>query len=198
MKTNPLRSDLRPLPAFLASAALTMILWTVPPAHAASWEGIDDFSSGISPINWTIVSPNTGQMSVAGANGHASFLVPASSTASQSAYIAWPGTPSAAEDWAVEITGHNSAGYSLNGDSQLQLAVYHTTSIGYRIAMVVEKDTGGTLMFNVKHRINGTTHCALKLPGRAESPPCGWSIVLPVESLKRGMTLAASGRVGRS
>ncbi len=126
----------------------------------AAWEGSDDFASGISMDKWTVNQTNTGQMTVEGANNHASFLVPSSSTDSQSAYITWRGTPTAAEDWAVGITGQASAGYSMNGDSALQCAVYRTTSVGgslegYRIAMVVEKDASGALMFNVKQRING-------------------------------------------
>jgi len=89
---------------------------------AAAWEGTDDFASGISPANWTIVDRNEGQMTVAGAGGHASFLVPVSSRDTQNAFIAWRGTPTAAEDWTVEIRGHNSAFHG-EWDCTLQLAV---------------------------------------------------------------------------
>ena len=110
-------------------------------AQGTGWQWTDDFSSGISAANWTLYQTNTGQMTVMGTNGHASFVVPAASTDSQNAYLVLHGTPTAAEDWTVEITGHNSAAYSAQGSSQLQLAVVRTDGAGtsdqegYRIAM---------------------------------------------------------------
>jgi hypothetical protein len=95
-----------------------------------AWDGADDFSSGIAGCNWTIKQANAGQMTVIGTNGHASFLVPSATTASQNAYIIWHGTPKAAEDWTVEVTGHNSAGYSAQGASALQLAVLRADGVG--------------------------------------------------------------------
>ena len=84
-----------------------------------AWAGTDDFSLGISPSNWAISNNYVGQMIVVGTNGHASFLVPVSTGADQNAFIGWRGTPTAAEDWVVSITGHNFA----PDGSQLQLAV---------------------------------------------------------------------------
>jgi hypothetical protein len=196
MKPTPLRFDFCPASLALSAAAFAALLIAAFPAHAASWEGTHDFSSGISPIDWAVHQANAGQMTVEGANGHSSFLVPPSTTALQNAYLVSPGTPTAAEDWMVEITGHNAAGYSLNGDSQLQLAVYHTTSIGYRIAMVVEKAAGGALMFNVKHRIScadssvfhadalATVYYLIGTPGwgptYAGRPTAPWMLPYPV------------------
>ena len=87
-----------------------------------TWAGTDDFSSGISVTNW-IVQMSNGYMTVAGTNGHVSFLVPISTGADQGAFVWWHGTPTAAADWAVSITGHNSVPGSSIGGSQLQLAV---------------------------------------------------------------------------
>ena len=64
-----------------------------------------------------------GQMTVMATNGHASFIVTNSTTAEQNAFILWHGTPTAAEDWTAEITGHNSA---FHPSCQLQLAVLNT------------------------------------------------------------------------
>ena len=96
----------------------------------ATWQGSDDFSSGITSSNWTVQQTNQGQMTVVGTNGHVSFLVTNSTTAEQNAYIIWHETPTAAEDWMVDITGHNSASYSSEGSSQLQFAVVDTASLG--------------------------------------------------------------------
>ena len=111
----------------------------------AVWQGTDDFSSGISPANWTIQRMSQGQMTVVGTNGHVSFLVPNSTTAEQNAYIIWQGQPTAAEDWVVEITGHNTASYSTQGSSQLQFAVVDTASLGsvlrgYRVSRRLAAD----------------------------------------------------------
>jgi PKD repeat protein len=114
---------------------------------AATWEGSDDFSSGISATRWTIQQMSQGQMTVAGANGHASFLVPVSTTDEQNAYIAWNGTPTAAEDWTVDMVGHNSATHSGQGGSALQLAVVKTASLnsvleGYEVGRDNSPDYG--------------------------------------------------------
>jgi hypothetical protein len=105
----------------------------------SGWQGSDNFSSGIASSNWPIDKVSEGQMTVAGVNGHVSFLVPVSTTADQNGYIGWHGTPTAAEDWIVEITGHDSAGYSSGSSSQLQFAVVDTASLsstvrGYRVS----------------------------------------------------------------
>ena len=103
-----------------------------------SWAGTDDFSSGISATNWMVQQMSHGQMIVVGTNGHASFIVPVLTNTDQSAYIAWRGTPTAAEDWAVDILGHNSA---LSPGCQLQLAVINTqtwtndAAYAFRVAM---------------------------------------------------------------
>jgi len=105
----------------------------------SEWLGTDDFSSGIASSNWPIDKVSQGQMTVTGVDGHVSFLVPVSTTAEQNGYIGWHGTPTAAEDWMVDITGHDSAAYSSGGSSQLQFAVVDTASLsstvrGYRVS----------------------------------------------------------------
>jgi hypothetical protein len=95
----------------------------------AGWAGTDDFSSGISTTNWAVQQMSHGQMTVAGTNSHASFLVPISTTNEQNAYIIWHGTPTAAENWMVDILGRNSAPYSSGGGSALQLVVIDTASL---------------------------------------------------------------------
>src|SRR5438876_569003 len=65
-------------------AALFLLL-TASRSIGAAWQGSDDFSSGISPVNWTVQQTNQGQMSVVGTNGHVSFLVPNSTTNEQNA-----------------------------------------------------------------------------------------------------------------
>ena len=62
-------------------------------------------------------------MTVVGANGHASFSVPITTTAEQQATLIWKGRPTAGEDFTLEITGLNAASFSTAGDSQLQLVV---------------------------------------------------------------------------
>ena len=70
------------------------------------------------------------QMLVAGANEHASFVTPISTNSEQNAGIKWNGTPTAAEDWTVDILGHNNAGWSDNGSSALKLRVIDAASLG--------------------------------------------------------------------
>ena len=65
-------------------------------------------------------------MTVVGASGHASFLVPGNSTAEQNAYIVWNGTWRANADWSAEVRGHNAAAFSVNGGSSLQLFAFMT------------------------------------------------------------------------
>ena len=72
-------------------------------------------------------------MTVAGANGHASFLVSASSTDEENAFIIWRKNPTVAEDWTVDITGHNSAFHG-EWDCQLQLAVVNNEA--YKVGRV--------------------------------------------------------------
>jgi hypothetical protein len=120
------------------SAALFVLLITNR-SIGSGWQGSDNFSSGITSSNWTVQQTNQGQMAVVGTNGHVSFLVTNSTTAEQNAYIIWHGTPTTAEDWMVDITGHNSASYSAQGSSQLQFAVVDTASLssmlrGYRVS----------------------------------------------------------------
>src|SRR6185503_3986067 len=88
-------------------------------SFCAAWEGTDDFSAGISPANWNVYSHYVDQMDVTGTNGHASFVVPVPTNREENAFIVWRGTPTAAEDWVVEIRGHNSA---FHPSCQLQLA----------------------------------------------------------------------------
>ncbi len=126
----------------------------------AGWAGADDFSSGISTTNWTIMQMSQGQMTVVGTNGHASYLVPISSTIEQNAYIIWHGTPTAAEDWMVDILGHNSAPYSSEGGSALQLAVVDTASLnsileGYEVGRDNSPNYGS--IFGTAHWNGGGT-----------------------------------------
>ena len=91
---------------------------------AASWEGTDDFSSGIFTTNWLVRSClDGGQMLVAGTNGHGSFLVPNSASVEQNAGLVWRGLPPAANDWTADILGHNIAGWSANGRSEFKFLV---------------------------------------------------------------------------
>jgi len=87
----------------------------------AAWQGCDDFSSAsYSSTNWTFVQQAFGQMTIQVANGHASVLDPTSTAnATQTAYIAWNGTPTVAEGWMVDIIGHNTVP-SGNGVSTLK------------------------------------------------------------------------------
>jgi hypothetical protein len=101
-----------------------------------AWVGADDFSSGIS-ANWTVYQQNQGQMLAVGTNQHLSFLVGGPATTEQNAEVVWNGTPAVSNDWTMDITGHNSASWSANGASQLQLWLVNSadTAMGYRIAM---------------------------------------------------------------
>ena len=101
----------------------------------AAWEGTDDFTSSIS-TNWTVTQSAQGTMLVSAANGHGSFTVASTSTSQQEADLAWKGTPTASENWTAIISGHNTANYSGNGSSQLQLWVFDMVALkGIRIAM---------------------------------------------------------------
>ena len=86
----------------------------------ATWEGLDNFSSGIS-TNWTVQQSNQGSMTVQATSGHASFLVAPSTNTEQNAYLFWKGTPALNQDWTVQTSGHNAANWSNDGASQLQL-----------------------------------------------------------------------------
>ena len=91
--------------------------------RGASWVGTDDFSSGLSTANWTVVQYVHGQMLAVGVNGHVSFIVPIGTVDEQNAYILWKGTPAGTNDWTADISGHNNASWANNGSSQLQLFV---------------------------------------------------------------------------
>jgi len=95
----------------------------IAPPEPTTWEGTDDFSSGFSAAKWQTFQRYAGQMTVAGTNGHASFLVPLSAASEQNAFIVWRGNPTAAEDWTAEILGHNTA---FHPSCQLQFAAINT------------------------------------------------------------------------
>lgn len=105
------------------SMVLACMLSAFTSSFAATWEGADNFTAGISGANWNQFQSVSGTMTVSGANGHASFLVPTSSTAEQQAWLLWNGRPSANTGWTLEFGGRNAAGYSVMGDSQFQLVV---------------------------------------------------------------------------
>ncbi len=69
-------------------------------------------------------------MTVSAANGHASFLVPASSTAEQQAWLLWNGRPTANTGWTLEFSGHHAASHSAMGASQFQLVVVDPRALG--------------------------------------------------------------------
>ena len=134
-----------PLVAALVTAGL---ITPSQPCGAASWEGTDDFSTGIASAKWTTYQYSQGQMLAVGANGHVSYIVPISTTNEQQAIIAWNGTPTAAEDWTVDLSGHNTANWSANGSSQLQLYVFDASATqGYRISMAGGWSGSATRMF---------------------------------------------------
>jgi hypothetical protein len=112
------------------TAGLMMMLQ---PCFGQAWVGIDDFSSGIS-TNWTVYQQQQGQMFAVGANQHLSFIVGVSATTEQNAEVIWNGTPAVSNDWTMDIAGHNSASWSANGASQLQLWLVNSTN-KFRIAM---------------------------------------------------------------
>ncbi|MHC1764093.1 MAG: immunoglobulin domain-containing protein [Verrucomicrobiia bacterium] len=140
------------------SVTSSMAKLTVVGGGVPTWAGTDDFSTGGIGSNWTVVQSNAGAMTVLSANDHASFIVPSASTDSQNAYLFWDGTPNATEDWTVEVVGHNSAGFSEEGSSQLQLAVLRTHGAGtsqqegYRIAMA-RSESGAEL--NTRQWVRG-------------------------------------------
>ncbi|HUD46490.1 MAG TPA: choice-of-anchor tandem repeat GloVer-containing protein [Candidatus Baltobacteraceae bacterium] len=134
--------------------ALVANFTTVP---TNGWVGTDDFFSGIS-AKWTVYQQNYGQMLAVGTNQHLSFIVGASTSAEQNAEVVWNGTPAVSNDWTMDITGHNSASWSANGDSQLQLWVVNSanTATGYRIAMAGGSDQASEYVFNTKTPSSGS------------------------------------------
>ena len=112
------------------TAGLMMMLQ---PCSGQSWVGTDNFTSGIS-TNWTVYQQNQGQMFAVATNQHLSFIVGVSATTEQNAPAIWNGTPAVSNDWTMDITGHNSASWSANGASQLQLWLVNSTN-KFRIAM---------------------------------------------------------------
>ncbi len=136
MKTLSLRTFISKKAIHLAALFL---LLAANRSIGAAWQGCDDFSSGISWANWPTQTMSQGQLAVVGANGHVSFLLPISTPAEQNAHIIWHGTPTAAEDWMVQIKGHNSVHQPTTGYGNLQFAVLDTSSLssvprGYRVA----------------------------------------------------------------
>jgi hypothetical protein len=109
----------------MAILFLVLLAWAsvTRSADAASIYGSDDFSTGISATRWPLNLTNHGRMTVAGTNGHASFLVPGAATDEQNAYLVWAGRPRADADWSAEVRGHNAAAASVYGGSSLQLGV---------------------------------------------------------------------------
>jgi hypothetical protein len=134
---------------FRSIAILTItasLVTIIQPCSGQSWVGIDNFSNGLSMSNWEIFNDQDGgQMAAAGTNGHVSFIVPISTMNEQNTIIAWPGTPAVSNDWTSDISGHNSANWSNNGASQLQLWLFDASNTGraYRISM-----EGGSDQFN--------------------------------------------------
>jgi hypothetical protein len=121
-----------------------------------AWAGTDDFSSGIS-ANWTVYQQNQGQMLAVGTNQHLSFLVGGPATTEQNAEVVWNGTPAVSNDWTTDITGHNSASWSANGASQLQLWLVNSanTAMGYRIAMAGGSDESSGYQFTTLAQSSG-------------------------------------------
>jgi hypothetical protein len=115
----------------------------VHPCAAAAWEGTDDFSTGISTVEWTLYPYNRGQMLAAGVNGHVSYIVPISTADEQNAFILWNGTPAVSEDWTADISGHNSASWSTNGSSQLQLGVANSADINRLYILTMARSGSG-------------------------------------------------------
>jgi hypothetical protein len=103
--------------AFRFFICWALLLGSLQPTKAASTYGSDSFSSAISPARWTAVQANHGTMSVAAANGHASFALTGTSTADQSAFLIRNGRPTANVDWSVEVRGRDTVSHSLNGAS---------------------------------------------------------------------------------
>jgi hypothetical protein len=132
-----------------SNVALVANFTTLPTmSFGQAWVGTDDFSSGIS-ANWMVYQHNQGQMFAVGTNQHLSFIVGASATTEQNAEVVWNGTPAVTDDWTMDITGHNSASWSANGASQLQLWLVNSanTGMGYRIAMAGGSDQTSEYQF---------------------------------------------------
>jgi len=116
------------------SATNSLIL--LPP----TWVGVDDFSGNtINTGLWMIYQSSIGSMISKAANGHASYIVPISSSDEQQSFMVWKGSPPASNNWTAEITAHNSAPWSTSGSSQLQLYVVSANDLslsqGYRISL---------------------------------------------------------------
>jgi len=131
----------------------------------AGWQGCDDFSSGIATTNWPVQTTSQGQLVAVGANDHVSFLLPVSTSAEQNAYMIWQGTPTADEDWMVQIKGHNSVQQPTTGYGTLQFAVLDTASLsstvrGYHLS----RRRGYDDVVGVTQWLNGTS------PTRASAP----------------------------
>jgi hypothetical protein len=175
-------------------AGLMMVLQ---PCFGQAWVGIDDFSSGIS-TNWTVYQQIHGQMFAVGTNQHLSFIVGVSATTEQTAQVIWNGTPAVSNDWTMDIAGHNSASWSANGSSQLQLIVADTASLStpniiyWGISMRrgdVNANHPFTASFNAGQTVQATTaNFGLRVVHRGELRVI----------LKRGMTPPETALLGRS
>lgn len=95
----------------------------------AKWTGTDNFSSAIySSTNWTFTNQWLGQMTVQVTNGHASFLDSTNTIAHQRAGMIWNGKPTVAENWMVDIIGHNTVPNG-DGGSALYLVALDTEAL---------------------------------------------------------------------
>src|ERR1039457_770729 len=137
------------LPALVASFG------SVVTCAGASWIGSDGFSNGISTVNWTIAQKHEGVMLVVGTNGHASYIVPISTTSEQNAYILWKGTPAATDDWTADIFGQNIGPTG----SKLKFSVSDTATLG------TNGLTATTNRQAFELRMTGTTFSTTSWPG---------------------------------
>lgn len=94
-------------------------------------------TGGIFEATWTVYNQQQGQMTAIKANDHLSFIAPTSTVGEQNAMAVFNNGLTVSNDWTVDITGHNSSGWSTNGSSQLQLWVVNSkdSGTGYRISM---------------------------------------------------------------
>lgn len=123
----------------LTSAFLLLAAMRCP---AAAWEGVDDFSSGISTNNWAFHKGNSGDVRVLGTNGHATFIAPAMLADDTSEALIWHGNPTAGEDWNVEVTGHVSAPSSRLWLSAWSMDTPFPSSSYYYVEMYQRADRG--------------------------------------------------------
>ena len=94
-------------------------------------------------------------MLVVGTNGHASYIVPISTTSEQNAYILWKGTPAATDDWTADIFGQNIGPTG----SKLKFSVSDTATLG------TNGLTATTNRQAFELRMTGTTFSTTSWPG---------------------------------